>query len=115
MPKEYSRARRVSELVRRELADIMLTRLSDPRLHMVTITAVEVSKDLRHAKVFVTQLEQGEAVLKVLSNASRFLNRELGSRLSMKVCPELSFEYDHSVERGTALSKLIESVNKNPS
>ena len=93
----------------------MLTRLSDPRLTLVTITAVEVSKDLKYAKVFVTQLEQGEAVLKILNNASRFLNRELGSRLSMKVCPELRFEYDYSVERGAALNKLIETVNKNPS
>lgn len=114
MPKEYSRARRVAELVRRELADIMLTRISDPRLGLITITAVDVSKDLKHAKVFITQLEQDETVQKILNKASRFLNKELCSRLSMKVCPQLRFEYDHSVERGTVLSKLIESVNKNP-
>lgn len=114
MPKEYSRARRVSELIRRELADIMLTRLGDPRLSLVTITAVEVSKDLKYARVFVTQLNQGDTVLETLNKASRFLSRELSSRLTMKVSPELRFEYDYSVERGTALSKLIENVNKDP-
>lgn len=92
----------------------MMTRLNDPRLTLVTITAVEVSKDLKHAKVFVTQLDQGDAVLKTLNKASRFLGRELSARLTMKACPELRFEYDHSVERGAALSKLIESVNRDP-
>lgn len=90
-----------------------MTRLSDPRLSLVTITAVEVSKDLKYAKVYFTQLNQGDAVLETLNKAARFLSRELSSRLTMKITPQLRFEYDYSVERGIALNRLIESVNKN--
>lgn len=113
MPKEFSRTRRVSELIRRELANVISTRLGDPRLNLVTITAVDVSKDLKHAKVFITQLNNSDAVLETLNKASGFLRRELSSRLSMKVSPSLRFLYDHSVERGMALSRLIDEVNKN--
>jgi ribosome-binding factor A len=113
MPKEYSRTQRVSELIRRELADIISTRTSDPRLSLVSITAVDISKDLKSAKVYVTQLGDNSQALVALENASRFLRRELSSRLSMKASPSLSFTYDHSVERGVALSRLIEEVNKN--
>lgn len=112
MPKEFSRTRRVSELIRRELANIVSTRLGDPRLNMVTITAVDVSKDLKHAKVFITQLNNDDAVLETLNKASGYLRKELSSRLTMKVSPSLTFGYDHSVERGMALFKLIENVNK---
>lgn len=112
MPREFSRTLRVSELIRRELADIISTRLNDPRVSLVSITAVEVSKDMRHAKVFITQLGDDCRALDALSHASRYLRRELSSRLTMKVSPSLSFAYDHSVERGMALSKLIEEANK---
>lgn len=112
MPKEFSRTSRVSELIRRELANIISSRVSDPRLNLVTITAVEVSKDLKHAKVFITRLGDGEEVLGALHKAAGFLRRELDRRLSMKVSPSLSFVYDHSVERGVALSTLIDKVNK---
>ena len=113
MPKEFSRTQRVSELIRRELADIISTRTSDPRLSLVSITAVDISKDLKSAKVYITRLGDNSQALTALENASRFLRRELSSRLSMKASPSLSFVYDHSVERGVALSRLIEEVNKN--
>ena len=102
----------MSELIRRELANVISTRLGDPRLNMVTITAVDVSRDLKYAKVFITQLRDDDAVLETLNKASGFLRRELSSRLNMKVSPSLAFNYDHSVERGMALSRLIEEVNK---
>ena len=114
MPKEFSRTRRVSELIRRELANIIATRLGDPRLSLVTITAVDVSKDLKYAKVFITQMNNSDAVLEALNKASGFLRKELSSRVNMKVSPALRFSYDHSVERGMALSKLIEEVNQPP-
>ena len=112
MPKEFSRTRRVAELIRRELANIIATRVKDPRINLVTITAVDVSKDLKHAKVFITQLGGGEQALEAMNKASGFLRRELNSRLSMKISPCLSFAYDHSVDRGVALSQLIDEVNK---
>lgn len=112
MVKEFSRARRVSELIQRELANIISTRLNDPRVSLLTITDVEVSKDLKYAKIFVTRLGDHHDTLSILARASGYLRRELNTRLNMKVSPSLSFEYDHSVERGVALSNLIDEVNK---
>jgi len=112
MPREFSRTKRVSEVIRRELADIIATRLNDPRVHLVSITAVDVSKDMKHAKVYITQLGEDCQALNALSHATGYLRRELGSRLAMKSTPALSFAYDHSVERGMALSRLIDEANK---
>ena len=112
MPREFSRTKRVSEVIRRELADIIATRLNDPRVNLVSITAVDVSKDMKHAKVYITQMGEDCQALNALIHAAGYLRRELGSRLAMKITPELRFAYDHSVERGVALSRLIDEANK---
>lgn len=111
MPKEFSRTRRVGEQLRRELADLIRHEIKDPRVGMVTLNAVEVARDLGHAQIYVTLLEddaqrRSEAVA-VLNRAAGFLRRELGRRLSMRVIPHLHFQYDESVERGMRLSNLI--------
>ena len=111
MPREFSRTRRVGELLQRELARLIGEELGDPRVKLVTVTAVDVSKDLRHAKVFVTHLgseEQQAAAMRSLMHAAGYLRRELSHVLDLKVVPRLHFEYDSSVERGVALSRLIE-------
>ena len=79
---------------------------------LVSITAVDVSKDMKHAKVFITQMGKDCEALEALTHAAGYLRRELGSRLTMKITPELRFEYDHSVERGMELSNLIDELNK---
>lgn len=112
MPREFSRTKRVSEVIRRELASIISTRLSDPRVRLVSITAVDVSKDMKHAKVFITQMGEDCEALEALTHASGYLRRELGSRLAMKSTPDLRFVYDHSVARGMELSNLIDELNK---
>ena len=112
MPREFSRTKRVSEVIRRELANIISTRLSDPRVHLVSITAVDVSKDMKHAKVFITQMGEECEALDALTHAAGYLRRELGSRLAMKATPDLRFVYDHSVKRGMELSNLIDELNK---
>ena len=112
MPREFSRTKRVSELIRRELASIISTRLSDPRVHLVSITAVDISKDMKHAKVFITQMGKDCEAVEALTHAAGYLRRELGSRLAMKATPDLRFEYDHSVEKGMELSNLIDELNK---
>lgn len=112
MPREFSRTQRVSEVIRRELADIIATRLSDPRVSLVSITAVDVSKDMKHAKVYITQMGDDCQALEALSHAAGYLRRELSARLTMKSSPELRFAYDHSVENGMALSRLIDEANK---
>jgi ribosome-binding factor A len=108
-----ARQRRVADQIQRELADIVRGELKDPRVGMITLTSVEVSPDLAHAKVFFTSLvddSQREEVLAGLRRASGFLRSELGRRIKVHVTPELHFVYDASVERGMRLSRLIDDA-----
>lgn len=113
MPKEFSRTRRVGEQMQRELAQLIQQEIKDPRIGMLTVTAVEVSRDFSHAKVFVTSLndEQGmQQTLEILAHASGFLRHELGRRMKLRTIPELHFVHDESVERGNRLSSLIDEA-----
>jgi ribosome-binding factor A len=118
MPKDYPRARRVADQMQRELADILRFELKDPRVgRLVTITDVEVTADLAHAKVFFTAMgEEGaatRAVEEALRHAAGFLRSQLAQRMKLRVIPQLQFQYDASVERGMRLSHLIdEAVGK---
>jgi ribosome-binding factor A len=108
-----ARQRRVADQIQRELAEIIRAELKDPRVGMVTLTSVEVSPDLAHAKIFFTTLagdEQRDEVLKGLKRASGFLRSELGHRIKVHNTPELHFVYDESVERGVRLSRLIDDA-----
>ena len=112
--KGYSRKDRVSEQIRRELADIIRTELKDPRVGMISLTDVEVTADYAHAKVFFSTLAGGDnlpAVLTGLQKASGFLRRELGKRISIHMTPQLHFVFDQSLERGADLSKLIDEAS----
>jgi len=113
MPKDYPRTRRVGEQIQRELAVLVREQVKDPRLGMTTVSAVRVSRDFSHAKVFVTVLGDAEvqqASLEVLRRAAGFLRRELGRRMLLRTVPELHFVYDESIERGSRLSDLIEQA-----
>ncbi len=116
MPKEFSRTRRVAELVHRELATLIAQEIKDPRIRSATVTAVEVSPDLRSAKVYVTQYGADEAhsekLLAPLRRAAGFLRRRLGEHVELKRVPMLNFYYDSSVERGIELSRKIEATVK---
>ncbi len=108
------RTLRVNALLREELSRLLTLELKDPRIRgFVTITEVETSSDLRHAKVFVSvmgQKEDKQDALEGLAAAQGFLRRELKERLSMKIIPELSFIKDDSLEQGAYLSNLIQRV-----
>ena len=111
--KNYSRASRVAEQIRRELAELIQLELKDPRVSLVTLTDVEISPDYTHAKVFYTSLAGSDHLAEIaegLLRASSFLRRELGKRISIHHLPELHFVYDTSVERGTYLSHLIDQA-----
>lgn len=112
MPKEFSRTRRVGEQIQRELAQLIHDEIKDPRVGMITVNAVEVSRDLAHAKVFITSLDDRdhEETVKALSRAAGFLRKELGRRLTTRTTPQLHFHYDESIERGAHLSSLIEDA-----
>jgi ribosome-binding factor A len=110
MPKEFPRTRRVGEQIQRELAELIRNELKDPRLGMISVSAVTVSRDMGHAKVFVSVLgneEQIEASMAVLRHAAGFLRHKLGKILHMRVIPELHFFYDRSLEEGARISALI--------
>jgi ribosome-binding factor A len=114
MAKEYSRTQRIGDQMQRELAQLIQREVKDPRLGLVTITAVDVSRDLSHAKVFITVMgrenEEGavEQSVKVLKDAAGFLRMLLGKAMKLRTVPTLHFVYDASVRRGTDLSALIE-------
>ncbi len=115
MPQQrgFSRSDRVSEQILRELAELIRLELKDPRVNLVTLTAVEVSPDYTHAKVFYTTLadkDQRTELERGLKRSSGFLRRELGRRVRIHHTPELHFVFDASVERGTALSQLIDAA-----
>jgi ribosome-binding factor A len=111
MRKETGRTRRIAELLQRELAILMRNEMNDPRIAQVTVTSVDVAPDLSHAKIFITQLSgvaQAPATLKILNRAAGFLRHELHNRVDMRVIPQLRFAYDESVEKGAAISSLID-------
>lgn len=108
--KGFSRRDRVSEQIRRELAEVIRSELKDPRVGMISLTEVEVSPDYAHAKVYFSSLAAGEqldSVVLGLQNASGFLRGELGKRISIHSTPQLHFIFDESLERGEKMSKLI--------
>ena len=113
MKRHSQRAQRVGEQIQRELAELLRDEVKDPRVGRVTITGVEVSADLSHAKVFFTHLagraEAGEAE-RALQHTAGFLRAELSHRLGLYSVPQLHFAYDDSIESGLRLSKLIDEA-----
>ena len=110
MPKEFPRTRRVGEQIQRELAALIHEELKDPRLGMVSISSVQVSRDLAHAKVHVSVLgndEQSTESIDVLNHAAGFLRHKLGKLLHIRVIPNLRFYHDRSLEDGARLGALI--------
>ena len=106
------RSHKLGDLIQRELSELLQRELRDPRVGMITITAVDVSPDFSHAKVLYTTLDPArvEDAAKGLKRAAGFLRSQLARRIKLYTTPELRFEYDVSVERGDRLSRLIDSV-----
>src|SRR5579864_5550142 len=109
------RQEKLGELFAAELSDLIRTRLKDPRVGFASITRVEVSGDLRHAKIFVSVMgdsEEQKETMKGLKNATGFLRHELASRLTLRFMPELVFKLDHSIEEGSRILELINKVER---
>ncbi|MEK9785233.1 MAG: 30S ribosome-binding factor RbfA [Arenicellales bacterium] len=108
------RSRRVGQQIRRELADILPGALEGEGLGMVSITRVNLSKDLRHARIFVTALapkvSSGNVIQALNANAAA-LRFELGRRAHLRRTPDLIFEYDESIEYGAKMSRLLDSLH----
>jgi len=112
------RTERVAQLLKKEIAELLVTEVKDPRLGLVTVNRLELSKDLRYAKVYVGSLHEGAArvnVLQGLESASGFIRRELGRRLELRRVPELIFRMDENVEHGVRISSLLRELEETSS
>ena len=110
-----ARSARIADQVQRSLAEVIRLELRDPRVGLVTLTGVELSRDQSHAKVFFTVFGSASDIalaLEGLQRAAGFLRSGLAHRLTTRKVPELHFAYDESVERGVRLSRLIDEAVK---
>ncbi len=108
-----TRNRKIADAIQRDLSELIRLELRDPRVNMVTITAVDVTRDNAHAKIFFTSLGGDEQLADCrvgLQSASGFLRSQLGRRLTIRTVPQLHFEIDVSIERGVRISKLIDDA-----
>jgi ribosome-binding factor A len=110
MPREFPRARRVEEQLKRLLSELVRREVKDPRVGLITITSAEVSHDLTHANVYFTPFAgsgDAESAREALQHAAGFLRHQVRNQMRLRVAPEIQFHVDDSVERGARLSELI--------
>ena len=110
MAKEFSRSHRVAEQMQRELADLLQFEVKDPRVSMVTITAVEVTGDMAHGKIFYSASKPSDALQQGLEKSAGFLRTQLAKRMLLRTVPQLHFVYDASIDNGMMMSKLIDQA-----
>ncbi|MFM1057838.1 30S ribosome-binding factor RbfA [Yersinia enterocolitica] len=122
MAKEFSRSQRVSQEMQKEIALILQREIKDPRVGMVTVSGIELSRDLAYAKVFVTFLnvltdnadpDTVKNGIKALQDASGYIRTLLGKAMRLRIVPELTFAYDNSLIEGMRMSNLVTNVIKN--
>jgi len=118
MARDFKRTDRIADQIQRDLAMLLQREIKDPRLGMVTISYVKVSKDLGYSDIYLTVLplgdqDESEVVsqsIAVLNNAAGFLRKELSRGIKLRVMPQLRFHFDESVDRGRRLHSLIEKA-----
>lgn len=109
------RPEKVEQFIKEELSRILQREVRDPRVGFVSVTGVEVSMDLRHARIFVSVLGDAEAksaTMAGLQSAAGYIRRALGARLQMRHTPDITFKLDESIERGSRVMKLLGEVAK---
>src|SRR5690606_33937728 len=112
------RVGRVQEQIKKELMQILQTEWKDPRVGFLTITGVEVTGDLSLARVYISILgddEKKEEALAALSRGKGFIRSELGKRVRLRVVPEIDFKFDHSMDYGARIEKLLHDLNEGKS
>ncbi|RRS08805.1 30S ribosome-binding factor RbfA [Pseudoalteromonas sp. J010] len=113
--REFSRTDRVAQQIQKEIAVILQREIKDPRLGMVTVSAVDVSRDLSYAKVFITVLntndeDKTKQSVAILNEATGYIRSLLGKRIRARIMPELKFVIDNSLMEGMRISNLVDSV-----
>lgn len=115
---QYKRSCRVGDQIRKDVSEIILLGLKDPKLGFITITDVELTDDLRYARIFYTVLGDEKARKKSqegLERAKGFIQREIGRRIRLKRMPEIVFKYDRSVERAARVENLLKQIEEEQS
>ena len=108
------RVNRVAEQMKKELGEIILQKVKDPRIGFVTVTDVEVTGDLQNATIYISVLgneSEKEATLKGLEKAKGFIRTEIGKRIRLRVIPEIEFAFDESIAYGNRIETLLTQVN----
>ena len=115
---DYKRSDRVADLIQREIADLILRRVKDPRVANLTVTGVEVSADLKHARVFYC-IMGGSPDENIRKNASLglekargFIRQEIGKRLRLRYVPQFEFEYETSFDYSDKIERLLKELHK---
>ena len=115
MKSSYQRSDRVADIIRREVSDILFREVKDPRLSFITITSVDLGKDLRNAKIYYTSLKEAEEleeIKKSLKKAVGFVQRKLGKRVHLRYLPQLSFVYDSSLKYGSHMDNIFRKIDE---
>lgn len=112
MARDFNRTDRIADVIQKEIATIILQEMKDPRVGLLTILSVKVSKDLNYAKIYVSvmQEEHAKETLDALNKASGFLRAQLAKRIQIRVMPNLTFLYDDTTIKANRLSKLIDEA-----
>lgn len=108
------RSNRIAEQMKKELGDIIMRKLKDPRVGFVTVTDVHVTGDLQQATVYITSLgneREREETIQALMKAAGFIRSEIGQRIRLRRTPEIVFEFDSSVEYGNKIEELLRSLH----
>jgi ribosome-binding factor A len=117
MAKEFSRVDRLSQQMQQEIAVILQREIKDPRLHtMITVSDVQVSRDLSHGKIYVTFLgmapEKVQENLNILNDASGYIRSLIAKRIQARIVPTIRFYFDKSLDEGIRMANLVETVRK---
>lgn len=110
MAKDFSRSHRVAEQMQREVAYLLQFEVKDPRVQGVTVTAVEVTGDMAHAKIFYSAEQASDKLQQGLEKSSGFLRSQVAKRMLLRTVPQLHFVYDASLDNGLKMSKLIDEA-----
>ena len=112
--KSYKRADRVKQLLQQEVSRILQFDMKDPRVKLLSVTAVTLTSDLREAKIFVSSLDPGvepQVCLAVLRRAVGYIRGELGRRMTLRFVPALTFQFDDSLDRQERILSLIDEIH----
>jgi ribosome-binding factor A len=112
------RAGRVGDQILKEVADLLMRKVKDPRVRSVTLTGIDLSSDLKIAKLYYSLIGGREEIQEAqngLTSAKGFIKHEVGSRLDLKYLPEIVFKYDPSLEQGDHMEKIFEKIRKEES